>query len=200
MLRKGTRCHGTAIISRTCQRRAIPLHFEGERERKEKRDEINRISWLTVDLLSHARTPRDLLKRFLAQFTSLLAPYSFERHAMASSRQIYPLGDRPSHIRSITSTHPNPRHRPDTLHTHTRVERAHVYRIDAYTHTYVLRLQLIPKSFPSIQTLQCAWFTSYYEINYCLFRHIAPRSVKAGSRPCPRFPPCVSPSYHALST
>ncbi|KIK11174.1 hypothetical protein PISMIDRAFT_530582 [Pisolithus microcarpus 441] len=37
--------------------------------------------------------------------------------------------------------------------------------------------------------IQCAWFTSYYEINYCLFRHIAPRSVKAGSRPCPRFPP-----------
>lgn len=112
---------------------------------------------------------------------------------MASSRQIYPLGDRPSHIRSITSTHPNPRHRPDTLHTHTRVERAHVYRIDAYTHTYVLRLQLIPKSFPSIQTLQCAWFTSYYEINYCLFRHIAPRSVKAGSRPCPRSPPVSRP-------
>lgn len=145
MLRKGTRCHGTAIISRTCQRRAIPLHFEGERERK-KRDEINRISWLTVDLLSHARTPRVLLKRFLAQFTSLLAPYSFERHAMASSRQIYPLGDRPSHIRSITSTHPNPRHRPDTTHTHESNVRTFTVSTRIHTHTYVLRLQLIPKA------------------------------------------------------
>lgn len=82
-----------------------------------------------------------------------------------------------------------------TLYTHTHESNVRTFTVSTriHAHTYVLRLQLIPKSFPSIQTLQCAWFTSYYEINYCLFRHIAPRSVKAGSRPCPRSPPVSRP-------
>lgn len=138
MLRKGTRCHGTAIISRTCQRRAIPLHFEGERERKEKRDEINRISWLTVDLLSHARTPRVLVKRFsrpiyFAAGTVLVRASCHGVITPDLSARRSTLSHQIDHFNPSESA-PQTRH---STHIHTRVERAHVYRIDAYTRTHI---------------------------------------------------------------